>query len=170
MSDTHPGTRPVEAAFADAAQAERAAVQLQAHGIPAERIDVGHGATAAPGRTAAEDTETMGRMAGSWWSGVLTGAIVGGLLGAVIGLIASDVGTNVFWGLSFGVGGAGAGLGALYGMFTGFVGRSRRTRRFDVDHRPELRDAVRLLVAVEAHQLDSVRRIVRDTGGTLSPE
>lgn len=168
MSDTHHSTRPVEASFADAAKAERAAVQLQEHGIPADRIDIEHGATAAPGRTAAEDNETMTRMASSWWGGVLVGAIAGGLLGALIGLVVSGLGTGVFWGLSFGVGGAGAGLGALYGMFTGFVGRSSRTRQFDDDHQPELRDAVRLLVAVEPDQLDTVRRIVRETGGTLS--
>ena len=168
MSDSQSSTRPVEAAFADAAQAERAAVQLQEHGIPADRIDVEHGATASPGRTAAEDNETMSRIAGSWWGGVLLGAVVGGLLGALIGVVVSGLGTGVFWGLSFGVGGAGAGLGALYGMFTGFVGRSSRTRQFDDDHRPELSDAVRLLVAVEPHQLDTVRRIVREKGGTLS--
>jgi len=168
MSDTHPSTMPVEAAFADAAQAERAAVQLQEHGIPGDRIDVEHGATASPGRTAAEDAETMNRMAGSWWGGVLLGAIAGGLLGALIGLVVSGAGTGVFWGLALGVGGAGAGLGALYGMFTGFVGRSSRTRQFDDDHRPELGDAVRLLVAVEPDQLDTVRRIVREKGGSLS--
>lgn len=168
MSDIHPSTRPVEASFADAAKAERAAVQLQEHGISGDRIDVEHGATAAPGRTAAEDSETVTRMARSWWGGVLVGAIAGGLLGALIGLVVSGVGTGVFWGLSFGVGGAGAGLGALYGMFTGFVGRSSRTRPFDDDHQPELRDAVRLLVAVEPDQLDAVRRIVREEGGTLS--
>lgn len=168
MSDTQPSTRPVEAAFADAAQAERAAVQLQEHGIPADRIDVERGATASPGRTAAEDTETMNRMAGSWWSGVLLGSIVGGMLGALIGLLVSGLGTSVFWALSFGVGGAGAGLGALYGMFTGFVGRSSRTRQYDDEHHPELSDAVRLLVAVEPDQVDTVRRIVREKGGTLS--
>ena len=168
MSDTQPSTRPVEAAFADAAQAERAAVQLQEHDIPADRIDIEHDATASPGRTAAEDAETMKRMAGSWWGGVLVGTVVGGLLGALIGLVVSGPGTRVFWGLAFGVGGAGAGLGALYGMFTGFVGRSSRTRQFDEDHRPELSDAVRLLVAVEPDQLDTVRRIVREKGGTVS--
>jgi hypothetical protein len=168
MTDTHPSTHPVEASFADAAKAERAAVQLQEHGIPADRIDIEHGATSAPGRTAAEDSETVTRMAGSWWGGMLVGALAGGLLGALIGLVVSGPGTRLFWGLAFGVGGAGAGLGALYGMFTGFVGRSSRTRQFDDAHRPELRDAVRLLVAVEPDLVDVVRRIVREKGGTLS--
>lgn len=168
MSDTQPSTPPVEASFADAAKAERAAVQLQEHGIPADRIDIEHGATAAPGRTAAEDSETMTRMAGSWWGGVLLGAIAGGLLGALIGLLVAGAGTAVFWALALGCGGAGAGLGAWYGMVTGFAGRSRRTRQFDDHHRPQLRDAVRLLVAVEPDQLDTVRRIVREKGGTLS--
>lgn len=49
MSDIQPSTRPVEAAFADAANAEYAAAQLQEHGIPAERIDIEHGA-AEPGQ------------------------------------------------------------------------------------------------------------------------
>lgn len=168
MSDTHPNTIPVEAAFADAAQAERATVQLQEHGVPGDRIDVEHGATASPGRTAAEDSEIAARLGGSWWGGVLIGALAGGLLGALVGALASGVGTGMFWGLAFGVGGAGAGLGALYGMFTGFAGRSSRTRRYSDDNRPELRDAVRLLVAADPGQLDTVRRIVREAGGTLS--
>ena len=168
MSDTQPSTRPIEAAFADAAQAERAAAQLQEHGIPPDRIDVEHGATAPPGRTAAEDAETVRRMAGSWWVGVLSGSVVGGVIGAIIGAVVGGVGSGVFWGLAFGCGGAGAGAGALYRMFTGFAGRSRQTRALDDEHRPELTDAVRLIVAAEAGQIDTVRRIVRDKGGELT--
>jgi hypothetical protein len=164
MSDT----QPVEAAFADAAQAERAAAQLQEHGVPPDRIDVERGATAAPGRTAAEDEQAAKRLAGSWWLGVLVGAVVGGLIGALIGALAGGVGSGVFWGLALGCGGAGAGVGALYGMFAGFTGQSRRTRALGDGNRPELTAAVRLIVAAEADQIDTVRRIVRDKGGELT--
>lgn len=165
--DQHPMTTTVEASFADAAQAERAAVQLQEHGVPAERINVEHGHTAAPGRTAAEDQSTSTRLAGSWWGGMATGAIVGGLIGAVIGALVDGVGSNLFWALALGAGGGGAGVGALWGMFAGFSGRSSRTRPLGDANRPELTDAVRLLVAVDDGQLDSVRRIIREKGGAL---
>lgn len=157
----------VEAAFADAAQAERAVVQLQEHGVPPERIDIEHGHTASPGRTAAEDQGTASRLAGSWLGGVALGALLGGLLGALIGTLTFGAATPGFWALALGIGGAGAGLGALYGMFAGFSGQSDRTRRYSDDHPPALTDAVRLLVAVDADQLDTVRRIVRDKGGAL---
>ena len=54
MSDSNDTTTTVEAAFADAAQAERAVVQLQEHGVAPEQIDIEHGHTAGPGRTAAQ--------------------------------------------------------------------------------------------------------------------
>lgn len=168
MSDNqHDTTTTVEASFADAAQAERAVVQLQEHGVPADRINVERGHTAAPGRTAAEDQGTATRLAGSWFGGVLAGAVIGGLLGVVIGALTFGAGTAGFWGLTLGAGGAGAGVGALWGMFAGFTGRSRRTKPLGDANRPELSDAVRLLVAVEAAQLDSVRRIIREKGGAL---
>lgn len=160
-------TTTVEASFADAAQAERAAVQLQEHGVPADRITVEHGHTASPGRTAAEDQGTATRLAGAWWGGMVTGAIVGGLIGAVIGAVVDGIGSNVFWALALGCGGGGAGVGALWGMFAGFAGRSRRTRPLGDTNRPELSDAVRLLVAVENGQLDAARRIIREKGGAL---
>lgn len=163
MSDSDQTTMTVEAAFADAAQAERAVVQLQEHGVAPEQIDIEHGHTAGPGRTAAQDEGTVTRLAGSWWSGVLVGALIGGLLGALIGALTFGAGTPGFWALSLGVGGGGAGLGALYGMFAGFATRSDRTRQPS----PELADAVRLLVAVAPDQVDAARRIIRDKGGTL---
>lgn len=167
MSDSNHTTMTVEAAFADAAQAERAVVQLQEHGVAPEQIDVEHGHTAGPGRTAAQDEGTVTRLAGSWWSGVLLGALVGGLLGALIGALTFGAGTPGFWALSLGAGGGGAGLGALYGMFAGFAGRSDRTRRYNEHRPPQLTDAVRVLVSVEPEQLDTARRIIRDKGGTL---
>lgn len=165
--DQHRTTTTVEAAFADAAQAERAAVQLQEHGVPAGDINVEHGHTAAPGRTAAEDQNTATRLAGSWWGGMVSGAVIGGIIGAVIGAMVDGVGSALFWGLAFGAGGGGAGVGALWGMFAGFARRSGRTRPPGDANRPELTDAVRLLVAVEATQLDAVRRIIREKGGAL---
>jgi hypothetical protein len=165
--DQHTTTTTVEASFADAAQAERAVVQLQEHGVPAERIDVEHGHTSSPGRTAAEDQGTVTRLAGSWWTGVLVGALVGGLIGAIIGAVAGGIGSRIFWALALGCGGGGAGVGALWGMFAGFARRGRGTRSLDDANRPELSDAVRLLVAVDDQQLDSVRRIIREKGGAL---
>lgn len=168
MADNqHRTTTTVEASFADAAQAERAAVQLQEHGVPPDRINVERGHTAAPGRTAAEDQGTATRLAGSWWGGMLTGALIGGLIGAIIGAVVDGVGSSLFWALAFGAGGGGAGVGALWGMFAGFAGRSSRTKPLDDTNRPELTDAVRLLVAVDDAQLDAVRRIIREQGGAL---
>lgn len=59
MAVNESGLPTVEAAFADAAQAERAIARLQHHGIDDARIDVEHGRTAAPGRTAADDRDTV---------------------------------------------------------------------------------------------------------------
>lgn len=165
--DQHPTTTTVEASFADAAQAERAAVQLQEHGVPADRIDVEHGHTSSPGRTAAADQGTATRLAGAWWGGVIVGALVGGLIGAVIGAAAGGIGSRIFWALALGCGGGGAGVGALWGMFAGFARRSRGTRSLGQANPPELSDAVRLLVAVDDSQVDSVRRIIREKGGAL---
>lgn len=59
VNDSRLPTR--QAAFADAAQAERAVAQLQSHGIDAARISVEHGGTTAPGRTTAADREIAAR-------------------------------------------------------------------------------------------------------------
>lgn len=165
--DQQPMRTTVEASFADAAQAERAAAQLQEHGVPADRINVEHGYTSTPGRTAAEDQGATTRLVSAWWGGVVVGALVGGLIGAIIGAAAGGVGSREFWALALGCGGAGAGVGALWGMFAGFAGRSGGTRSLGDANRPQLTDAVRLLVAVDDGQLDSVRRIIREKGGAL---
>lgn len=164
MSDTQP-TTPVQAAFADAAQAERAVAQLQEHGIDEDRIDVEHGHTASPGRTAAEDREIADRVAGSWATGAAIGTVVGVVIGAVIGTLTSGAFSSVFWALILGCGGGVGGVGALWGMFAGFAKRSSRTRSYDDRHAPALSDAVRVIVATEPGQLDTVRRILREWGG-----
>lgn len=103
----------VEAAFADAAQAERAIAQLQHHGIDDARIDVEHGGTARPGRTAAADRVTVDRMSGSWWLGWVVGALIGLVAGALIGGFGIGWGTQVFWGITIGLTFGCAALGGL---------------------------------------------------------
>jgi len=154
------------AAFADAAQAERAVAQLQQHGIDAGRITVDRGGTTAPGRTAAADREIADRIAGAWASGAAIGTILGLILGAIIGAVAFDLFTPGFWGTTIGVGVAGGGVGALWGMFAGFAGRGSRTGRVEPEQRP-LGDAVRVTVATKPGEDDTVRRILADQGGTV---
>ena len=163
----------VAAVFADAAKAERAVAQLQQAGIDAERIDIAHGGAAAPdrttaaepGRTAAEDRDIVDNMSGSFVSGALTGTVVGAVLGAVIGGLAFGWLSAGFWATTIGVGAALGGVGALWGMFAGFAGRSRRTRRYDAEHRPDLPDAVRVTVHTKPGEEDTVHRILHDRGG-----
>jgi hypothetical protein len=159
------GLPTIQAAFADAAQAERAVAQLQHHGVDLDRIDVEHGDTAEPGRTAAEDRELADRITGSWATGAAVGTITGVLLGAIIGGVAFGWFGAGFWGLTIGLGAALGGVGALWGMFAGFAGRSTRTRDYDADHRPELPDAVRVTVATKPGEHDTVRRILAEKGG-----
>lgn len=68
MAVNESGLPSVEAAFADAAQAERAIAQLQHHGIDDARIEVEHGGTAQPGRTAPQTVtrSTACRAHGGW--------------------------------------------------------------------------------------------------------
>jgi predicted lipid-binding transport protein (Tim44 family) len=159
------GLPTIQAAFADAAQAERAVAQLQHHGVDLDRIDVEHGDTAEPGRTAAEDRELADRITGSWATGAAVGTITGVLLGAIIGGVAFGWFGAGFWGLTIGLGAALGGVGALWGMFAGFAGRSTRTRDYDADHPPELPDAVRVTVATKPGEHDTVRRILAEKGG-----
>lgn len=165
MAANDPQPARVEAAFADAAQAERAVAQLQQHGVDAERIDVERGDTAAPGRTAAEDRETVDRITGSWAAGAGGGTLLGLIIGAIIGAAVFGIGSQGFWGVTIGVAAALGGVGALWGMFAGFTGRGGRTRRFDAEHRPELSDAVRVIVAAKPDEHDTVRRILSGEGG-----
>lgn len=155
-----------QAAFADAAQAERAVAQLQQHGIDAGRITVDRGGTTAPGRTAAADREIADRIAGAWASGAAIGTVVGLVLGAIIGAIAFDPFTPGFWGTTIGVAVACGGVGALWGMFAGFAGRGSRTGRVEPEQRP-LGDAVRVTVATKPGEEDTVHRILAEQGGTV---
>jgi hypothetical protein len=163
VNDSRLPTR--QAAFADAAQAERAVAQLQSHGIDAARISVEHGGTTAPGRTAAADREIADRISGSWATGAAAGTVGGAILGAIIGGLTFGWFTSGFWALTIGVGVAGGGVGALWGMFAGFAARgSRTTRRLDTEHR-ELRDAVRVIVATKPGEDETVRRVLGEQGG-----
>jgi hypothetical protein len=155
-----------QAAFADAAQAERAVAQLQQHGIDEARITVGSGGTAAPGRTAAADREIVDRLAGSWFAGAAIGAIIGATLGGVIGGLVFGVSTSGFWSAIAGGLFAGGGLGALWGMFAGFAGRGSRTGHVDPEQR-ELPDAVRVIVATKPGEDETVRRILGEQGGAI---
>jgi len=152
----------VEAAFADAAQAERAVAQLQEHGVEAERIDVEHGHTDAPGRTAAKDRAVVDRMEGSALTGGAAGLVLGVVLGAVIGGVASGWGSPMFWGLTIGLGVALLVIGGLYGLFGGFTGRSRAK---DPQRPPDLPDAVRVVVRTRPGEHTTVREILQRQGG-----
>jgi hypothetical protein len=164
VNDSRLPTR--QAAFADAAQAERAVAQLQQHGIDAARITVDRGGTTAPGRTAAADREIADRIAGGWLSGAAIGTIVGAIVGAVIGGFVFGLFTSGFWATTIGVGVAGGGVGALWGMFAGFAGRGSRTGHVDPEQRP-LGDAVRVTVATKPGEDETVRRILGEQGGAV---
>lgn len=153
----------VEAAYADAAQAERAVAELQQHGVDSDRIDIEHGGTARPGTTAAADRAIADRMAGSWAIGAASGTVVGAVLGAVIGTITSGAGTSVFWALVIGLGAALGGVGTLWGLFAGFARRD--TQQAGSGDQPELRDAVRVVVRTKPGEGDDVRRILARKGG-----
>lgn len=152
----------LEAAFADAAQAERAVAQLQQHGVDGDRIDVEHGQTAQPGRTAAKDRAITDRMGGSWLAGGTVGLIVGVVLGAVIGGITSGFGSGPFWGLTIGLGAMLFVIGGFYGLFAGFSGRSSAK---DPEQPPAVPDAVRVVVRTKPGEHDTVLRILREKGG-----
>jgi hypothetical protein len=165
VNDSRLPTR--EAAFADAAQAERAVAQLQSQGIDAGRISVERGETTAPGRTAAADREIADRISGSWATGSAIGTVGGAILGAIIGGLVFDLFTPGFWGTTIGVAVAAGGVGALWGMFAGFAASgSGATRRSDTEHR-ELRDAVRVIVATKPGEDQTVRRILGEQGGAV---
>lgn len=163
VNDSRLPTR--QAAFADAAQAERAVAQLQHHGIDAARISVEHGGTAAPGRTAAADREIADRIVGAWATGAATGTVVGVILGAIIGGLAFGWLSSGFWGTTIGVGVACGGVGALWGMFAGFAGGGSGTSGHDAEQPPELPDAVRVIVSTKPGEEDAVRRILAEQGG-----
>lgn len=182
MAVNESGLPSVEAAFADAAQAERAIAQLQHHGIDDARIEVEHGGTAQPGRTAAADRDTVDRMSGSWWLGWVVGGLTGLAAGAIVGGFAIGWGTPVFWGLTIGLTVAFAALGGLWGFFAGFAARSSRggaaSRRTDSararqrsvgeppeSDRPEVPDAVRVVVRTKPGEEDTVHRILQTKGG-----
>lgn len=156
------GLPTVEAAFADAAQAERAVAQLQQHGVDADRIDVQHGGTDLPGRTAGKDRAVADRMGGSWLTGGSIGLVVGVVLGAVIGGLAGGWGSAMFWALVIGLGAVLHVIGGLWGMMGGFSGRSRAR---DPQQAPSVPDAVRVLVRTMPGEYDSVLRILREQGG-----
>jgi hypothetical protein len=156
------GLPTVEAAFADAAQAERAVAQLQQHDIDADRIDVQHGGTDQPGRTAGKDRAVADRMGGSWLAGGSIGLVAGVVLGAVIGGLVSGWGTAMFWGLVIGLGAALHVIGGLWGLMGGFSGRSRAR---DPQQAPAVPDAVRVIVRTKPGEHDTVLRILREKGG-----
>jgi hypothetical protein len=87
------------------------------------------------------------------------------LLGAIISGFALGWFTGGFWGATIGLGAALGGVGALWGMFAGFANRGRRTRAYDAEHRLELRDAVRVVVATKPGEQDTIRRILTEQGG-----
>ncbi|MBW3603461.1 MAG: hypothetical protein KY460_00900 [Actinobacteria bacterium] len=183
MTDTPGSTTSIDAAFADAAQAERAVAQLQEHGVDPDRIDIDHGHTARPGRTAAEDRDTLDRMSGSWWFGWVVGALSGAVVGAVIGGFSIGWGRPVFWGIVVGLTVAFGALGGLWGFFAGFAARANRRGRTgdrtdpaqarqraaaeppQPSGQPEVPDAVRVIVRVTPDEHDTVLRILRAEGG-----
>lgn len=182
MSETPGSTTTVDAEFADAAQAERAVAQLQDYGVDPDRIDINHGHTPRPGRTAAEDRDTLDRMSGSWWFGWVAGAVTGAVVGAVIGGLSIGWGRPVFWGIVIGLTVAFGALGGLWGFFAGFTARAnRRGRTADgadpaqarqraageapqPSGEPEVTDAVRVVVEVTPDERDTVVRILRREG------
>lgn len=166
MDESQAHLPKISASFADAADAERAVDELRHQGIDVDRIEVEHGGTAAPGRTAAEDRALADRITGSWAIGSAIGTVIGLIVGAIIGAAAYGAFTAGFWGLTLGVGFAGGGLGALWGMFAGFAGRGRKTRNLDEQHRPELRDAISVHVAAKPGEHDTVRRVLAEKGGS----
>jgi len=158
------GLPTVEAAFADAAQAERAVAQLQHEGIDGDRITVERGGTARPGRTAAKDRQISNRMIGSWLRGAGIGGVTGVVLGLLIGAFTLGAFSAESWAIAIGLG---VGLGVVGGLVGGMTGFGKRSRRQSsaAEGRPEVLDAVRVLVAVQPGEHDTVQQVLAENGG-----